>query len=294
MNSVDKGIYEDATFADLDIGAIMRVGHPDIADGDLYIVAVVREQRRKAGRPLRIIDVGAGSGHLSLLLARELADCEVIANDNAAAPIGQARAKLASLPNASVFDRPFEEWSEPVDIVVSWGTHHHLSHDYLHRIQKVLAPDGLLIIGDEFCPEYLTEADQRRLAAAELAVLEDGYLFDDETDLEAYRKSGVVPAWNRQLEQARRRALWDWYKFVGDYAVEKDSWNVLICELQIARDDLITEFHEEHKTSPYLLERELTLNGFTILERAAIGDRPPTLQSFILYICRGQQRDKAT
>lgn len=286
MSSFEEGIYSDLKFQAVDIGAIMRNGHPDIEDGDRYILRVIHRLRNKLGRPLRILDVGAGSGHLSLLLARELQDCEVIANEIAATPIEQARAKLAPFANATVFGRSFDDWSQPVDVAVSWGSHHHLSHDYLRHAHEVLGPDGLLVIGDEFCPEYLTPSDQERLRAAEWIVIVDGYIFDNDLDLQAYRNSGSVPEWSLGLEQARRRALWTWYKFVGDYAVAKDFWMVLISELQIARDDFVTEFAGEHKVSPYLLERELTLNGFAVIDRVAIGNRKPALQSFVVYTCR--------
>lgn len=286
MSSSEAGIYLDSKLLDFDIGAMMREGHPDIAAGDEYILARIRGIRSDLGRSLRILDVGSGSGHLSLRLAQEFADGEVIANEVANSSIAQARAKLAPFQYARIFDRSFAEWNERVDVVISWGSHHHLGHNYLGHVREVLAPDGLLLIGDEMCPEYLTLSDQQRLRDAEMIEIVDGYIFDRSADIQAYRASGVVPEWNLQLERARRKALWEWYKFVGDYAVERDAWNVLMIELQIARDDLITNFAAEHKTSPFLLEKELELNGFTIMERVALGKRPPALQSFVVYTCR--------
>jgi SAM-dependent methyltransferase len=278
-------VYASPRFRDIDVGSLMRDGHPDVAEGDDYIVSRVQKLRADLGRPLRILDVGSGSGDLSLLLAQSLPDCEVIANDIASNPVAQARDKLAPFPRASVFDRPFEEWAEPVDVVVSWGSHHHLSHDYLTNVRQILPPEGVLFVGDEFCPEYLTPADQERLAAASTISIIDGYVFDSLADTTAYQNTGRLPTWTMQLEEARRRALWTWYKFVGDFAVEHDVWPVLIAELAIARDDLITEFEEEHKTSPYLLERELALNGFDIRDKQVFGDREPALQSFVIYTC---------
>jgi SAM-dependent methyltransferase len=291
MSAAEAGIYVDSKFRDVDIGAIMRVGHPDIEEGDHCIVEMIRELRRELARPLRILDVGSGSGHLSLLLARTFADCEVIANEVADAHVARARTKLDPFPNANVFDRSFDEWKEPADAIISWGSHHHLSHDYLVHVRDVLAPDGLLVIGDEMCPEYLTPADQQRLRSAEIIQIVDGYIFDRPADIEAYRSNGFVPEWNLGLEQARRKALWEWYKFVGDYAVEHDVWTVLMIELQIARDDLITSFAGEHKTSRFLLERELELSGFSITKGVTLGNRPPALQSFVIYTCRPNRRE---
>jgi SAM-dependent methyltransferase len=233
-----------------------------------------------------VLDIGAGSGHLSHLLAEALPDSRVIANETAAAPAGQARAKLARFPNASVFDQPFEAFTETLDVIISWGSHHHLSHDYLAVVKRLLSPDGIFIVGDEFCPEYLTSDDRARLDRAEMVVIEGGYIFDNEADLAAYRQTKTVPDWSLRLEQGRQRALWTWYKFVGDYAAERDVWPVVISELQIARDDLITGFADEHKTSAHLLQRELRLNGFSIVDRTALGEREPALQSFVIYTCR--------
>jgi SAM-dependent methyltransferase len=279
-------IYASPKFRDIDVGAIMRDGHPDITEGDEYLIAAAADLRARLGRPLRIIDVGSGSGDLSLLLAQALPDCEVIANDIEPNPVAQAKDKLAGFPHASVYDQRFETWDGTADMVISWGSHHHLSHDYLAHVRRTLRPEGMLAIGDEFCPEYLTEADKKRLAAATTIVICDGYIFSSEADVTAYRESGRLPEWSSRVEENRRRALWTWYKFVGDYAVSKGHWPVLIAELGIARDDLITEFEDEHKTSPYLLERELVLNGFTVAQTKVIGDREPALRSFVIYLCQ--------
>jgi SAM-dependent methyltransferase len=288
MTTDAAGVYADTKFRDIDIGAIMRKGHPDIEPGDDHIVDTVKRLRRELDRPLKVLDVGSGSGHLSWLLAQALEDGEIIANEISSNSIAQARAKLASFRHTRIFDRSFDDWNEPVDVFISWGTHHHLSHSYLTQVTRLLNPGGVLIVGDEMCPEYLTPADQQRLRAATTIEIVDGYIFDNPGDIRAYRESGVVPEWNLRLERARQRALWEWYKFVGDFAIEREEWMVLITELQIARDDLITDFAEEHKTSPYLLQRELELNRFTILERHAVGgaDRPVSLQSFVIYTCR--------
>jgi SAM-dependent methyltransferase len=284
--SSDETVYSDPRYREVDVGSLMRTGHPDIAEGDDYIVSVVKSAWLERGHLLRIIDIGSGSGDLSLMIAKSLPDCTVIANDVAPNPIAQAQSKLAPFMNASVFAHPFEEWEEPIDIAISWGSHHHLSHNYLQHLRSVLAPHGLLIIGDEFCPEYIFDEDAERLARAIEITISGGYIFDSRDDLAGYHATGQVPAWSARLEEARRRTLWTWYKFVGDYAVEHNAWPVLIAELGIARDDLITEEADEHKTSPRLLERELSLNGFDIAAKTVIGERDPALLSFVIYTCR--------
>lgn len=279
-------VYADPKYRHVDVGSIMRAGHPDIVEGDEVIVALVSRLRDELGRPLRIIDVGSGSGDLSVLLCNKLSDCEVVANEIAPNPVAQAAEKLASHPLARVYSKPFETWDEPVDVVISWGSHHHLSHDYLAHVRRVLRPDGVFIAGDEFCPEYLDDDDKERLRRAEFVTIVDGYVFDDAAELDAYRRTGDVPEHPRRLEAARRRALWEWYKFVIDFAVERDAWDVVLAELAICRDDLVTSFADEHKTSPFLLEREFTLNGFEVVDTKVVGDRPAELCSFVVYACR--------
>ena len=294
MTSNVTNIYGDSSYKSVDIGQIMRIGHPDIKEGDEHIINCVLELRKKNNRPLRILEIGSGSAHLCKLLAEQLTDCEIIANEIAEVPAQQAREKLAQFPLASVFEQPFEQWDKPVDVVISWGSHHHFNHDYLLHIQQLIPDDGLFLVGDELCPEYLSESDMTRFDEAEILIIEGGYIFDNHHDLQKYKETGLVPEWNMELEEKRRRALWKWYKFVGDFAIIHDSWNVLISELRIARDDLITEFSEEHKTSAYLLQRELKMNGFSIEREAIISDREPELLSTIIYSCRYKKGSPAS
>jgi len=200
-------VYANPKYRDVDVGAIMRVGHPDIAEGDERIVAAVRKLHADRGGPLRIIDVGSGSGDLSLMLAQALSDCEVIANDTAPNPVAQAADKLAPFPRSSVYDKPFEQWPGQADVVISWGSHHHLAHDYLDHVRKVLTSGGLFIVGDEFCPEYCTPADKKRLAKATQIPLVDGYVFDNVEVVIQHRDAdhGLASCLHRLSVRALRR-----------------------------------------------------------------------------------------
>ncbi len=279
----DATVYGRAEFQDVDIGAIMREGHPDIAEGDELIVSLIAERAGNAGRPLQIMDVGAGSGVLSELLARRLPEHRVIANDVEPAVIKLAEHRLSGLPNAEIFGRPFQEWNSPLDVVISWGSHHHLPNSYLALARRLLGHDGILVIGDEFCPEYCTPDDAARISAASVIHVADGFVLTSAAEVSAYERDRHVPAWAQALERRRREALWTWYKYVIDYAIERDCWLVALVELQIARDDLTTGFAGEHKLSPRIVERDLELNGFAPVSRHAIGDNPPQLQSFSVY-----------
>ncbi|MEU6217652.1 methyltransferase domain-containing protein [Streptomyces sp. NPDC047022] len=276
-------VYGREEFKRVDVGAVMREGHPDISDGDHLIVDLVARKRETAGRPLTVMDVGSGSGVLSELIAQRLPDCRVIANEIAPNPARQARERLAAHPRAEVFTESFTDWKEPLDVIVSWGSHHHLPHSHLQHVRDLLEEGGVLILGDEFCPEYCTEDDAIRLKNAEVIELGGGHLLASREEIEEYRRSGTVPEWSRILEDRRRRTLWNWYKFVIDYAIERDRWQVAIAEMQITKDDMVTSFEEEHKLSPLIVEHELSVNGFEQAAKHVIGDRPAELQSFFVY-----------
>lgn len=279
----ESTIYTREEFRTIDVGAIMRDGHPDISDGDRLIVDRVAARRAELGRPLTVMDVGSGSGVLAAMIADRLPDCRVIANDVARNPLEQARDRLADRPRAEVFGSPFEQWQEPLDVMISWGSHHHLPHNHLAHARELLGAEGLLILGDEFCPEYCTPEDAARLKSAEVIELGGGYLLASDEEIAAYRKDGSIPEWSRALEDRRRKTLWNWYKFVIDYAIERDNWMVAIAEMQITKDDVVTAFEEEHKLSPLIVEHELAVNGFRQRAKHVIGDREPALQSFFVY-----------
>lgn len=276
-------VYGREEFQNVDVGADMRHGHPDISDGDRLIVSLVADHAGALGRPLRIMDIGAGSGVLSEMLADRLPESRVICNDNEPALVAQATQRLRDKPNAEVFGRPFQDWDEPLDVIISWGSHHHMPHSYLDQSRRLLGSEGIFIIGDEFCPEYCTKEDAERILAAPTIQIAKGYVLASEAEVADFERDGTIPAWSQALERRRRVALWDWYKFVIDYAIERDNWIVALAEIQICMDDLITEFEEEHKLSPLIVERELELNQFRRVGKHVIGDRPPELQSFFIY-----------
>ena len=85
------------------------------------------------------------------------------------------------------------------------------------------------------------------------------------------------------MERRRQSALWIWYKHVIDYAMSLQNMTVVLAELEIARDDLTTDFASEHKVSPLILERDLELRGFHCLSKQAFGSDDIHLQSFFIY-----------
>lgn len=279
--AVTESIYSRGQYATVDIGAQMRFGHPDIAEGDAVIVQKVTRLQREAGRPLRILEVGSGSGYLVELLHQAMPDAQLIANEFEPALVALARNRFAGT-SVTIFDRSFEEWHEPLDVLISWGAHHHLtSPSHLQHAARLLGAAGVLLLGDEFCPDYLEAEDRARIDSAEIVFLAKGHVLTTQMEVASFRASGDIPEWSRRLEQRRRRALWEWYKYVVDYAMARGDDLVVEAELHIAADDLNTSFSDEHKLALAIVRRDLELHGF--IERSAISLRSePSLASFAI------------
>ena len=275
-------IYGREEFRSVDIGAQMRHGHPDILEGDEYIVGLVERHRQRLGRRLRVVDLGCGSGSLARLLADRIPDIDVIANEVEPSLVALAERRFTG-SRVELFDRPFTELDRTIDVLISWGSHHHISGDYVDHVKRLLAPDGVLILGDEFCPEYCDAGDAARIAASEIMQVEGGYVFTTAAERDAFRREGLVPESCISMERRRQRALWTWYKHVIDYAFERNDTLVVLTELQITLDDLTTSFAGEHKLSPLIVERDLELRGFEQRSKIAIGSQRPELQSFFVY-----------
>lgn len=267
---------------DVDITEVMRKGHPFIHEGDEYIIALVEQHCQRLGRSVRVLEIGCGTGVFSEMLAERVSGAKVVANEPDPSVVPLAQHRLAS-SSAELFLGQFEEWTEPLDIFISWGAHHHLPKHYLDHAKHLLSPDGIVILGDEFCPEYCNVEDTAKIAKAEVIHIADGLVLTSTEEVELYHKEGRVPQRVLDLEQRRQRMLWNWYKYVIDYAMNHGYMNVALTELQIALDDLTTRFGGEHKLSPLFTERDLELRGFRRLSKRAFGPKAVEFQSFFIY-----------
>jgi hypothetical protein len=102
--------------------------------------------------------------------------------------------------------------------------------------------------------------------------------------VKAFQQNGALAPSTLELERRRQIALWRWYRFVVDDAVNRGYVDVAVGELQSTHDDLITGSDAEHKFSPLIVERQFALAGFQRLSKTLIGPAEhPERQSMFVY-----------
>jgi SAM-dependent methyltransferase len=275
----------------VDVAAEMRRGHVGIEDTDRTLLAVFREHlaRRAADAPLRIFDICSGSGFFIRRLLRELPDAgahELWAHEDDPDVLPLLQARLGDSP-IRVHAGSFTDWHQPIDVLLSWGSFHHMPRAYLAHARTLLRPGGLVVLADEFCPEYLTPPMVERVRSASAIHIASGYVLTSDAELAAYTQTGALPAIAIEMERTRQQVLWKWYRHVVDVMMERECLHAALYELRTTRDDLDTAFGSEHKLSPIIGERELALLGFELIERhVPVREAAPARDSFFVYVCR--------
>jgi SAM-dependent methyltransferase len=267
----------------IDMNARMREGHPHLREAHDMFLPMLEKGVRSFGRPVRIFELGCASGILTKTMLALFPDAEIVANEEYPELVTLAREQLAGT-RAELYTGPLSRWERPIDILVSGGSHHHLPHDYLEHAFRLIVPGGAYLMGDEFCPEYLYGEHAQRLARCEALHFCDGFILTTAAERDAYQATKEVPPMATEAERLRKRALWHWYRFVVDHAMERDFVDVAIGELKSTHDDLITGSEDEHKYCPSIFERQMDLAGFIKVSRLFAGPPDdPKLQSFFLY-----------
>lgn len=279
--------------SNVDVALEMRRGHVGIEDTDRTLLGVFRElfERRGKDTTLRIFDICSGSGFFIRRLSRELPEAsahELIAHedDPDVLPLLQARLHDSAI---RIHVGSFCDWREPIDVLLTWGSFHHMPREYLAHARTLLRPGGLVVLADEFCPEYLTPAMIERVRSAAVIHIANGYVLTSDAELAAYTENGALPAIASEMERARQQALWKWYRHVVDVMMERECLNAALYELRTTRDDLDTAFGSEHKLSPVVAECELAQLGFELVARHVPVSKPtPARDSFFVYVYRAK------
>jgi hypothetical protein len=277
--------------ANVDVALEMRRGHVGIEDTDRTLLGVFRDHlaHRAGDAPLRIFDICSGSGFFVRRLSRELPEAaahELHAHEDEpdVLPLLQARLRDTTI---QIHAGSFCDWHQPIDVLLSWGSFHHMPRSYLAHARTLLRPGGLVIIADEFCPEYLTPEMALRVRSAPVIHIASGYVLTSDAELAAFQHTGALPAIAVEMERLRQQVLWRWYRHVVDVMMERACLNAALYELRTTRDDLDTAFGSEHKLSPVVAERELALLGFELVARhVPVAEAVPARDSFLVYVYR--------
>jgi SAM-dependent methyltransferase len=261
----------------------MLDGHAYLRETIDALLDTLGARIRRFGRPPRILELGCHAGVSTEWILERWPEAEIIVQDEHDDLIEIARERVGS-ERVQFHVGPVESVTQPVDIVVSIARHHHLPHDYLAGVRKILAPGGVYVLAEELCPEYCAGEHAARVAQANVLHIVGGYVLTSDAEVEAYRAQGSLPAHVVDLENLRRRALWRWYRFVVDQAVERGQYGTAIAELKSTHDDLITGSEAEHKFSPLVVERQFALAGFQRLSKRPVGPPDdPERQSMVVY-----------
>lgn len=261
----------------------MLEGHAYLRETIDALLEVMGERIRRFDRRPRILELGCHAGVSTEWILERWPEAEVIVQDEHEDLIDMARERVGA-DRVQFHVGPVETLPQPVDIVMSIARHHHLPHEYLSGVRKVLAPGGVYVLAEELCPEYCAGEHAARVSQAEVLHIVGGYVLTSKSDVESYRADGALPAHVLDLENLRRRALWRWYRFVVDQAVERGCYGTAIAELQSTHDDLITGSEAEHKFSPLIVERQFALAGFQLASKRPVGPPDdPERQSMVVY-----------
>lgn len=277
----------------VDVAAEMRRGHVGIDDTDRTLLGIFRDYlaRRANDAPLRIFDICSGSGFFIRRLLRELPEAgahELWGHEDDPDVLPLLQARLGDSP-IRIHTGSFCDWQQPIDVLLSWGSFHHMPRAYLAHARTLLRPGGIVVLADEFCPEYLTPAMSDRVRSAAAIHIANGYVLTSDTELAAYTQGGMLPAIAVEMERTRQQALWRWYRHVVDVMMERECLNAALYELRTTRDDLDTAFGSEHKLSPAIGERELALLGFELVSRhVPVREAAPARDSFLVYVYRAR------
>lgn len=257
-------------------------GHIYIRETLEAVFERVAERVRQLGRAPRVLELGSHAGILTEKLLQRCPELDLHVHDDDRQLVSLARRRLAG-SRVTFHEGPLDELAGSVDLVISVARHHHLPHDYLGHVRRVMKPAASYVLGDELCPEYCEGEQLERIARAEVIHIAGGYVLTSRADVAAFVADGTLPEAAVELERLRRRALWRWYRFVVDHAVNLGYFDVAAGELRSACDDFVTGSDAEHKFSAAVVERQFELAGFRRLAKELVGPSERERQGMFVY-----------
>lgn len=148
--------------------------HPDIPQADAGIARIIRDKLQNTRtREFRVLDLGCGPGRITKSIADELVLfahandilLSVVGLDISEGFISFARAnksgQVISYVHADFLAHSFKE---KYDVILMQGLFHHVPLDdrkrWVKKCRDILSDDGIVIIGDEFVPDYFSNEDR--------------------------------------------------------------------------------------------------------------------------------------
>jgi hypothetical protein len=258
-------------------------GHVYIRETVDAMLATVARHVARSGRALRLLELGSHAGFITESLLKQSPDTTIVVCDEDETLVRAARERVQSR-RVEYHVGPLQTLPDQFDLVVSIARHHHLPHDYLGGLRPRMKESSTYVLADELCPEYCWGAHAARVARATLLHIAGGYVLTSPAEVLAFQRDASLPTEARELERLRQRALWRWYRFVVDVAVERGYFDIAASELQSTHDDLITGSDAEHKFSPLIVERQFELAGYRQASKQLVGpEDDPERQSMFVF-----------
>ncbi len=171
-----------------------------------------------ADAPLRLLDVGAGTGVLSELLLTRFPNATLMAIDLSEAMLASCAAKLGSMASRAELKQgefPSVDIGTGYDVIVSSLTLHHLSHADkragYEKLHAALAPGGVMLIRDVVSASS-PSLDQRYASLWRDKVQSYGYddmsWFDDHLASDNPARVEDQTAWLRDIGFAEVACHW--------------------------------------------------------------------------------------
>src|SRR3989344_5553956 len=272
--------------------------HPDIPQSDTGIVRTIGEKAKGfQGANFRILDLGCGPGRITKqiaeaieLIGRGRFTVEIIGLDISQGFIEYAQKHLAHEAITYVLaDFLTHNFTSQFDVIVMQGMAHHVPTEsreaWFKKCRAQLAADGLVIIGDEFVPNYETEEERLENVAGlyayvianavqskhkALADIESMNMVDDVS-------SGTTGAGHsdQELRDFIKNQSQIIYRAASESGTKSETFRNLLTETVRrikARSVEIAEVnHESHDRGDYKIsieaqKRQLTDFGFTLVD----------------------------
>lgn len=219
---------------------------------DIHYMAMLASLVRRLRRyqPRHIVELGCGTGNLSVLLGERFPDARVSAVDISRDLLEQATAKCAQLPNVSLIEADMMSavgrMPSGASVIANYSLHHLLDADkrgLVAQLGRVLAPGSVVLIGDVFYPlsPPIDESERRRAGAV--------------------------------LDLFHARAHY-YLEVVG---VER-------CTFEVEHLPLVLQHQREHLVEQGFWSRLATPHGLTVVADDPVG--PPDLGNYIVELTR--------